>query len=1060
MMSCFRVRRSFVPALALCVTALACLAVPALAQQTESRIVGRIVDQSDAALPGATINVTSKSTGAVRTAVAEADGSYAVTNLAPGVYTLTIELSGFQAKSRDVILGVGQVETAPVTLAIAGVSETVSVSAVAPVLDVTSAKIGVNVSPEEVQNLPVNGRNFANLMTLATGATSDGNGGWASVRFNGKSNQQNYLNYDGVDGTYVWDASPGYLNATGSQFRLQTSMESVAEFRVNSGLAPAESGLGAGGNITVVSKSGANQWAGSFFEYKRDDALDAASKYDDTKQPLELDQFGGSIGGPLLKNKSFFFISFEGLRQTTGLSFSEAVPSAEARRRIAAGEPIGSGAGQAADRTRAVAALLAGFPLGTRPTSNPLLDLATNTTEAVQDENSLSLRFDHRLGDNHSLYVRYLFSDGTVDTPDRTATARRVLAKQRPQNVVFNFQSLVGRNTVNELKVGYNKPTTSASAFGTPGYDPVGVSLSGTVTSSSIDARGTSGIARSGLLIRATSAASTVGSVFDPRSISLSDSLTHSRGGHTFKFGGEFRNIESQFQFLGSTEITYNSITDFIDNRPNAVAVALDSPVFTPQQFYLIGFAQDSWRATERLSLELGLRYDFYSVVKEKNGLAKPFFVEDNAFSSDPNNFYNPDKNNISPRLSAAFQIDDKTALRGGFGIFYGPGQFEDRIQPIENYIERRRVGAADIPNNGLAYPFSSAQLQSTLSIRGYTHERPDEYNMQYGASLSRELPGAVNLTLGYTGSKGKDMFLRGVANTLDPVTRVRQVPSYGQIDYKTSGCLDGLAINGRAVAGCGRATYNALQLSATRRFRSGFTGGFQYQYSKNEGTTQGSNEAATTQNTFDYETEFGTNPQDIPHTVNGSLVYQLPGQGLLKGGWRVGGILNARSGVPVNVIISRPDNATVGGVTVANIVGGNSRGTQRPDLIPGVDPYLNSGGVRYLNPAAFATPQPGTFGNLPRNFLRGPGFAQLDFMLSKDLRFTQTQAIQVRLEMFNIANRLNYENPAATLPNGTPGVPFTDAQAGTFGYMLGPLNRTVGLGTARQTQISVRYTF
>ena len=158
----------------------------------------------------------------------------------------------------------------------------------------------MNVSPEEVENLPVNGRNFANLMTLATGATSDGNGGWASVRFNGKSNQQNYLNYDGVDGTYVWDASPGYLNATGSQFRLQTSMESVAEFRVNSGLAPAESGLGAGGNITVVSKSGTNAFRGSLFEYKRDDALDSASKYDNTKQPLELDQFGGSLGGPLV----------------------------------------------------------------------------------------------------------------------------------------------------------------------------------------------------------------------------------------------------------------------------------------------------------------------------------------------------------------------------------------------------------------------------------------------------------------------------------------------------------------------------------------------------------------------------------------------------------------------------------------------------------------------------------------------------------------------------------------------------------------------------------------
>jgi hypothetical protein len=283
-------------------------------------------------------------------------------------------------------------------------------------------------------------------------------------------------------------------------------------------------------------------------------------------------------------------------------------------------------------------------------------------------------------------------------------------------------------------------------------------------------------------------------------------------------------------------------------------------------------------------------------------------------------------------------------------------------------------------------------------------------------------------------------------------------VSSYGQIDYKTSGCLDA-TINNYGVTGCGRASYDAFQIGATRRFLKGVTGGVQYQYSRNKGTTQGSNEAATTQNTFDYETEYGTNPQDIPHTFNGSLVYQLPGEGVWSGGWRVGGIVNARSGVPINVTINRPDNLTINGQTVVNIPGGNSRGTQRPDLVPGVDPYLKDG-VRWLNPAAFATPQPGTFGNLPRNYLRGPSFWQADLMVSKDFRFLQTQGFQVRFEMFNIANRLNYENPAASLPNGTAGTPFTDAQAGTFGYMLGPLNRTVGLGTARQTQLSVRYTF
>ncbi len=654
--------------------------------------------------------------------------------------------------------------------------------------------------------------------------------------------------------------------------------------------------------------------------------------------------------------------------------------------------------------------------------------------------------------------MRYLYSKGDVDTPDRTATPRRVRARQQPQNIVFNHQSVMSASIVNEFKVGVNLPETSAIAFGPQGYDPTGVSLSGTVTSQSIDARGTTGIARSGLLIRATSASSTVGSVFDPRSISFGNALTWSRGSHTIKFGGEYRTLQSDFQFLGSSEITYNSITDFIDNRPNAVAVALDSPVFRPQQYYLIGYAQDSWRVTPKLTFDVGLRYDFYSVVKERDGNAKPFFIEENSFSQDVDNFYNADTNNFAPRLSAAYEINEKTVVRAGFGLYYGPGQFEDRIQPIENAIERRRVGAADVPNNGLQYPVTPETLRNTLSIRGYTHERPDEYNMQYGASVSRELPGNVNLTVGYTGSRGKDMFLRGVANIIDPVTRVRPVPSFGQIDYKTSGCLDE-TINGFGVSGCGKASYDALQIGLTRRFLSGFTGGVQYQYSRNKGTTQGSNEAATTQNTFDYETEYGTNPQDIPHTFNGSVVYQIPGEGFWKGGWRVGGIVNARSGVPINVTINRPDNVTINGQTVVNIPGGNSRGTQRPDLVPGVNPYLKDG-VRWLNPAAFAAPQPGTFGNLPRNFLRGPSFWQADLMFSKDFRFMDTHGLQFRVEIFNLANRLNYENPAASLPNGAAGVPFSDALAGTFGYMLGPLNRTVGQGTARQTQISIRYTF
>ena len=1031
---------------------------PAVAQQTEARIAGTISDQNGGALPGVTVTVTSSATGAARTAVTDEQGRYTITNLPPGTYTVAAELSGFGASKQDVSVGLGDRKTVDATLQVAGLTESVTVAAQASTMDLTSARIGVNVSPEEIEQLPVNGRNFANLMTLATGATSDGNGGWASVRFNGKSNQQNYLNYDGVDGTYVWDASPGYLNATGSQFRLQTSMESIAEFRVNSGLAPAESGLGSGGNITVISKSGANRFSGSLFEFLRNDALDSASKYDGKKQELEFNQFGGSLGGPIVSNRTFFFGSYEGLRQTTGLSFTEAVPSDEAIRRIMAGEPVGSGGGQSADRTKAVAPLLAGFPRGTVATANALLALATLNTEAEQREDTASFRLDHRFTNNQSFYARLLYSDGRVDTPDRTVTPRRVLATQHPMNFVANHQSIFGTSVINELKIGFNRPQYDANAFGPSGYDPTQVSLSGTVTSQSIDARGTTGIARSGLLVRATSNASTNGQAYDPRSISLSDAMTITRGGHTFKVGGEYRNIASKFQFLGSTEITLQQHQRLHRQHAGAgcrgprLAVLHAAAVLRDRvrAGHLAGQQPADPRARPPLRLLLGGEGEGQSLQavlhrgqrlrRQRRGSSTTPTRTTSRRGCRPSTRSRRRRRCAPATATSTGRASSRTAFSRSRTTSSGAAS----SQPTCRYWRIRSTPAL---------------YRNLLSVRGYTHDRHDEYNVQYGVSIEQELFSALNLSVGYTGSRGKDMFLRGVANTFDNTTRQRQAPSVGQVDYKTSGCVDGLVINGNPLSGCGRASYDALQIGLTRRFRSGLSGGLQYQYSRNEGTTQGSNEAATASNTFDYNTEFGTNPTDLPHSFNGSLVYMLPFNGPIVGGWRVGGILNARSGVPINVTIARPDTVPVNGVTVTNIPGGNSRGTQRPDLVAGVNPYLKDG-VRWLNPAAFAAPMPGTFGNLPRNYLRGPEFWQLDMNISKDVRFSANQGLQLRLDLFNITNRLNYESPAAGLPAGTVGQPFTDAVAGTFGYMLGPLNRTVGLGAARQTQLSVRFLF
>ena len=240
------------------------------------------------------------------------------------------------------------------------------------------------------------------------------------------------------------------------------------------------------------------------------------------------------------------------------------------------------------------------------------------------------------------------------------------------------------------------------------------------------------------------------------------------RGGHTLKFGGEYRNIDSQFQFLGSTEITYAGINEFIDNRPTQVAVALDSPGVHPQQFYAIGFAQDTWRATSRLTLELGLRYDFYSVVKEKDGKARPFFIEENEFGDDPEQLLQPGQEQLRAAAVGGLSAHRQDGAARRLRALLRPRPVRGP-HPADRELHRAPARADDRRARQRAgLPGRSATYRNLLSVRGYTHERPDEYNIQYGASVSQELPGAVNLTVGYTGSRGKDMFLRGVANTFD----------------------------------------------------------------------------------------------------------------------------------------------------------------------------------------------------------------------------------------------------------------------------------------------------
>src|SRR3954453_5799623 len=357
-----------------------------MGQSDVARIAGTISDASGAVIPGASITVTNEGTGQSRGASANGQGQYTVPPLQPAVYTVRVNSAGMSpAEYKSVRLQVGQARTLNVVLQPSTVTTEVNVSGgELAVLDLNSARVGANVPGREVAELPINGRQVSQLYLMAPGAVNNGSGNFDNIRFSGRSNQQNVMRFDGVEGSSIVDSSPGNLNGeTTSLFRLEQSLENVQEFRVDSNNYPAEDGTGTGGQISMVTKSGSNNLHGSAFEYVRNDAFDARNFFDRaTKSELRLNQFGGSVGGPIAKDKAFFFASFEALRQRTSSPFVESTLSAAVRAR-----PDCGGTVVANCIAPAIRPLLGAFPVGQFPSTDPLLDIVNISGPSRVDEN-------------------------------------------------------------------------------------------------------------------------------------------------------------------------------------------------------------------------------------------------------------------------------------------------------------------------------------------------------------------------------------------------------------------------------------------------------------------------------------------------------------------------------------------------------------------------------------------------------------------------------------------------------------------------------------------------
>ncbi len=1001
---------------------------PALAQVDRATLVGTVTDSTGAVAPGAKVEVTSQGTGLRREAQTNESGTYTVSLLPIGVYTVTVSLSGFKTVTiTDVRLGVGDTRPLDVRLEVGGIETQVSVEAVATSLESATATLGTVIGSRQVREIPLNGRHWASLMALAPGAIQTGpEGNQQSIRFVGRAYDDNNWTFDGLDATGVKDPRQE------SQLRLIISTDSIAEFRVNSSLYSAESGSGAGGQINLVSKSGSNEFHGSIFEFVRNDVFDARNPFDTSKQPFRLNQFGGNAGGPIVKNRTFFFANYEGLRQRVSQTFRNPVPSAAFRARAT---------------TPAVRQILDAYPVGAERTSNADIDFALGNVSQAWREDSGTLRVDHRFNDTNTFFARYNIDDGTVVAPRTVIPGDRQESLFRPSSLVLQYQRVFSPTVVNEARTGFNRSALNRFSF-TPLARGVTAPESVTAPTSfaeSIAVSGFTPLNNSNLLIEAGT------------SYSLIDNVAITRGRHTLKIGGEIRraHVNVADPAFNAVAVSYASRNDLLANRVDRVDIGEGNDVLGTRKWYYYAYVQDDFKVKPELTLNLGLRYEYYSVNKEAHDRYRVFdLYACRGFCPHGTTWYYPDRNNFDPRIGIAWApkaLKGKTVIRTGAGIYHGPGQVDDVNAALDNTSDNFSLTAVEAP--GLSYPvapFLALARAVGVTPRSLQRDRRDLYSAQWGLSIQQQLPAAFIGQIGYVGSSASKVFTRFDINVLDPVTRVRPLPTFNRIDEKRQD---------------GKSQFNALQVSLNRQFTRGFLWQTEYMWSHsiNDGST-GGGEGRRPQNQACRACERGSSPTDIRHTITSNWVYQLPfgpGQRALNsgaaskilGGWELSGIWTMRTGRPLNITVSRSSG---------DLPDGNSR-DPRPNLVPGVSIYPAGGRTfaQWLNPAAFAPPASRTWGNLGRHIGRGPGLAQVDFALQKNIPLVEGRALVFRAEAFNLLNRVQAADPATSIGSirTVQGVAVLEP-AGTFGIVNSGLNRTIGVGTARQVQLALRFLF
>jgi outer membrane receptor protein involved in Fe transport len=1008
---------------------------------------GRVTDASNAAVPAATITIRNTATGANQTANTDEQGRYTLADLPIGAYDLTASKPGFQNAVRSgLAVTVGSVSVIDFQLTVGQATESVSVSAEASQVQTTTSAVSSLVNQTQMRELPLNGRDFEQLILLAPGVATYPEGGSSALTSVANAysisgtRPEGYANtLDGEDVLNWWQRNAGG-NVTGTSL----GIEAIAEFQTLTSTYGAQYG-GNGGAVNAVTKSGTNAFHGSAYEFFRNSDLDARGFFDGASPPpFRKNQFGASLGGPIKKNKVFFFVNYEGIQQVLDTNYPVFVPSNAVHQGIVSGQ-------QVTNINPAAAAMLALYPLpnNTLP-GNPDVGQISVVSSQTSPENFFVGRVDWNISDKDSFFARYQIDHGTRVTYGGANSLDDWPYFDASRNQFFTMgeRHIFSPNLVSQFTASFSRPITTEDQ---PTHH---------------EALDLFKPSREDVYVALPDGLSPLGAFFiNPfrflqNKFTESENLDWVHGAHDIKMGLSVRreqdNISAHTYWNGF--LLFLSLPSFLQGNPfefTGAPAGGDDGARSLRSLSLNPYIQDDWKINSRLTLNLGLRYEWESnPVETHNNLTNivgpPLGTN---FQHVPNAYVsNPSNHNFDPRIGFAWDVfgDHKTSVRGGFGIFHDVFQTYTFASAYTSNPPYQTVNQffGFSPDPNFPTPFvggGNPVLSQTNGTYYGIHTTP--YTIEYNLTIQRELFKSTLLSIGYTGTRGVHLlafhdFNAPIPTVIDGVdhfaTVVNGVATSNPRPYPAFGALDMTDTTSYA-------SYNGLLVGLEHKLSANFVSQVSYTYSHciDSAYTYGglgfNNVTSAVTNPYDWNADKGSCSYDIRHVLSANVVYLLPLHGnRWKDGWQLSGIQAWHTGVPF--ALGEGDQADLQ----------NNFDTERPNYVAGCNVYANQSVQQWYNPACFQASAYGTVGNLGRNNLKGPGYVDTDFGVMKITRIAENISLQFRAELFNIFNHANFSTPNPTVINAGV-VPTTSATAGQI---------TSIVGNARQTQFSLKLIF